>query len=316
MNYQIKSIKVKSSWFDWSFINEYHVTNDKRIKTKKKFVGSNTIQLIGHKSFNLYLNLYRFQTHTIIENNLHTKDRFITSISLLRKATGYRSREIFDHLKTLKNNEIIDITNISRWDYITNDHHVLVIEAVDIPITERKSEKDFPIDENNYYISIPTEIIEHYKGLSLNERYIVFYCLLNRLSNNVERKASMSIEKMAQVIGVSKNHLNDVMIKKMEELCLLQSYNRNNNKGGIKFEYILARNLHDIEILKKEKSLIDNPEDPNAWIKEIEIRRAKNRHSTKKMKEELKEKYQEEIENGEWGVPDIMEPFDEEEEYH
>jgi hypothetical protein len=76
MNYTLHSIRIKSSWFD----------NLERQK--------NVYQKITYKGLNLYFQLYKFRLHN--QENEHT---FITSISLLRKETGYSTQEVFELLK-------------------------------------------------------------------------------------------------------------------------------------------------------------------------------------------------------------------------
>src|SRR5690606_20137760 len=125
----------------------------------------NVYQKITYKGLNLYFQLYKFRLHN--QENEHT---FITSISLLRKETGYSTDEVFDLLKKLKGAKIIKLQNVSRWDYLLDeegnirDKDILFIEAIDtFPISDYKNVVD------NYYIYIPLDLFDLYKQKGLNE---------------------------------------------------------------------------------------------------------------------------------------------------
>src|SRR5690606_6978090 len=90
-----------------------------------------------HEGLFLYFNLYKFKIHN------QEKETFITSISMLRKETGYSTSRVFELLKKLKSAKVIDILNVSRWDYLLKDDgsikdkDILIIIATDIPVTDR-----------------------------------------------------------------------------------------------------------------------------------------------------------------------------------
>lgn len=241
MNYTVSNIKIKSSWFD-------EVDNKKSIYKR-----------IGYKGLYLYFQLYKFKLY-----GQESEDTFITSISFMRKETGYSTDEIFDLLKRMKNCKIIKLLNVSRWDYLLDDNgnikdkDILHIVACDLPVTERKVKKDrngnvvkdkdgndyyidSPIDDNNYYIAISFKLFDYYKSKKLNERYCALYCLIARWSNgHMSGKMNMKIENIASILDFDKDYVHK-MIYQMNRNYLLATYRKVRQSGGYKFEhYILS----------------------------------------------------------------------------
>ncbi|WP_042346073.1 hypothetical protein [Bacillus massiliigorillae] len=260
MNYTMKSVKIKSQWFD--------------VPKRKK----STYQKIGYRGLNLYFQIYKFRLHN--QENEHT---FITSISMLRKETGYTTQEIYELLKVLKGAKVIKLTNTSRWDYLLDaegnilDKNILVIEAIDTPITERRTKEengklikninnevmyfDFPVDENNYYISVSFEMLKHYENKGLNERYYALYCLMVKYRNGHEdNKMNMRISKIADLLLMDKDTIHR-MIYTMNRHYLLASYHKKRKADyGTMFEhYILPTLSKDTveEFMDKHKATMD-----------------------------------------------------------
>src|SRR5690606_12097592 len=191
-----KYVRIKSNWFDMlgrNKMNQY-------------------TKIGGYKGLFLYFQLYKFRIY-----NQEHEEMFLTSISFLRKETGYSSQEIFDLLKKMKTAKVIKIVNVSPWDYlidekgIIRDKDILQIVATDVPITERKqkTEKegsplfkdkekkeplmiDSPVTENDFFIPINLEMFDLYKSAKMYgtgtkgeniEKYIALYCLINKWNN-------------------------------------------------------------------------------------------------------------------------------------
>jgi hypothetical protein len=218
LNYTVKSIRIKSEWFE-------------DLGRKK-----NVYQTITYKGLNLYFQLYKFRIHN--QENEHT---FITSISMLRKETGYSSAEVFDLLKKLRSSKVIKLENVSRLDYLLDaegnikDKDVLMITSVDgLPLSDYA-------ENDERYIYIPLDLFKQYEEKGLNEKYYALYCLIKKWSNNKERKMWMSIEKMAACLGYDKDYVNK-MIYQLNREYLMSSYRRNNNKGGFMFEHVILDN--------------------------------------------------------------------------
>lgn len=259
-NYTVSSIKVKSSWFD-------------RLERKKS-----VFQKITYKGLNLYFQLFKFRLYN--QDNEYT---FITSISMLRKETGYSTQELFDLLKKLKSTGVIKIDNVSRWDYLIDengeikDKDILVIIATDLPKTERKQrvyngEKvldkqgnpvyyDSPIDEDNYYIGVSFAMLELYKRKGLNERFYALYCLIMKWRNGYQdERFNMSIEKIADTLGYDKDSVNR-MIYQMNRNYLLSSYReRRKGRDGFKYNHYLLTSADEEKMdkwIQNEKPNMD-----------------------------------------------------------
>ncbi|WP_368974696.1 hypothetical protein NST61_16985 [Caldifermentibacillus hisashii] len=251
MNYTLYSIRIKSSWFD----------NLERQK--------NVYQKITYKGLNLYFQLYKFRLHN--QENEHT---FITSISLLRKETGYSTQEVFELLKKLKSAKIIKLNNVSRWDYLIDekenirDRDVLFIVATDtFPIADYKYVSD------DYYIYVPLDLFELYRKKGLNEKYFALYCLIKKYSQNTEQKMWMSIQKMSKFLGFDKDYVNK-MIYEMNRNYFLSSYRRVKSDGSFYFEHHILDSAKQKEIDKFVKVHQDNI---NKLIKRVDKKKSKKK---------------------------------------
>lgn len=239
MNYAIKRVYIKSNWFDGN---------------------NNKYKKIGYQGFNLYLNLFKFRIYN--QDHPYT---FITSISFLRKETGYPTQKVYELLRLLDKNKIIH-TNITRWERMFDtegkliDDKVLFITGIDKPNTkkdmdEKGNMRDFPVTDDDYYISLDLPLMDYYIGVGLNEKYFALHCLFKKMSNNTEAKAWMSINKMAKVLGIGDKNINQ-MIYDLNKHYLLASYYRSSSKkrvvkgekvSGKSFEHHILYNLDLLE---------------------------------------------------------------------
>ena len=225
MNFTKKNIKIKSTWFE-----------DEENKFKK----------IKAEGLYLYLNLFKF----CIDKQEY-EYTFITSISLLRKETGYKTKDIFDLLKCLQSCKIIKIQNLSRWDYLLDkkgeikEKDVLIIAATDVPTVDENEE------DNDYFIWVDLDLMKYYMDIGLSEKYIPLYCLISKLSNGTEKKAYMSIEKMADVLGYNKDFVHK-MIRELNRNYLMYSERRKNGKNGYIYEHWICKRYDLIEKFKSE----------------------------------------------------------------
>jgi predicted transcriptional regulator len=276
-NYTVSSIKVKSNWFD--------------IMDRKK----NTYQKMTYKGLNLYFQLHKFRLHN--QEDTYT---FVTSISLLRKETGYATEEIFDLLKKLKSTKVIKIENVSRWDYLLDengnvkDKEVIVITASDLPKTERKQRTDkqgkpmfkdkekqepimidSPATEDDYYIAVSFSMLEYYKHKKkLNERYYAMYCLISRWNKGyIDGKMNMKIEKMAKCLDFDKDTIHRMIIE-MNRKEVLSSHRRVRKQGGYRFEHYLLTKCDEDFI----KQFLENEQEYMARL----VKRADKRASSKR----------------------------------
>lgn len=236
LDYVIDNIFIKEKWFSLKEDNVY-----------KK---------IGYKGFYLYLSLFKFRSSKGHKNeNIH---RFIFSISLLRKETGYSSECIFDYLKLFKKSGIIRFTSVSRWEYLLDENNkirdkdVIVCETLDYPCTHIENNNDVPDSNDDRYISVNLSLLDLYLKEGLNEKYFGIYCLLKFYGgiNKSEGKSSLKIETIADCLGIHKDTAHK-MIKEMNKKYFLWSYKRGNKKKGYKFEHHIIGHLGEIEKLRK-----------------------------------------------------------------
>ncbi|MEC1778421.1 hypothetical protein [Schinkia azotoformans] len=311
-NYTGSSIKIKSNWFD-------------KLDRKR-----NTYQKITYKGLNIYFQLYKFRLYGQANENT-----FVTSISLLRKETGYTTEEIFDILKKMKSANVIQMENVSRWDYLLDengnvkDKDILVITASDTPKTVRKIQKskdgvvivdkdgkvkeiDSPATDDDFYITVSFEMLEYYKSKGLNERYYALYCLISRWRfGHRDHKMNMKIENMAKCLDFDKDTIHR-MIYQMNRNYLLSSYRKVRKAGGYKFEHYLLVKCDEESLerwLRSEKDNMDKV-----------TKRADRRKDRKKplnVEEEMEDsgvvdevdeqEEQEDKSNDSWGEPDPFE---------
>lgn len=225
-NYTMNNIKIKMNWFDLDTDNKF-----------KKF---------GSKGLNLYFTLFKFRLYKQDNNYL-----FVTSISLLRKETSYKTEEIFELLKLMKSLGILKFEGLSKWSYLVDengkvkDKDVLICCASDVPetdetIDENGKKKDIPRTEDDKYINIDLNMIQHYENIGLSERYYAIYSLVRFFCDiNSESKCWMSIETMAETLDYDKDALNK-MIHEMNRNYILYSFKKKNGKNGYLFEHYLC----------------------------------------------------------------------------
>lgn len=223
------SIKIKSNWFDWN--------NEKR-----------KILKIGHEGLDMYFTLGKYR----LARTPNTQDyTFHVSIDSLRKETGYSTIKIIELLKLLKSQKIITMKKPSRWDRLynengkLNDKEMITFVAIDVPkLDSIKAEgdnmpKEEPRTDDDYYIPVDLDVLEYYRTVGLNEKYFPLYCLLRKLSNGTERKAYMTIHKMAKTLGVHHDTIHKY-IKELNVKFLLCSVKKKGFKKNYRFEHHLA----------------------------------------------------------------------------
>jgi len=251
VNYVVGYVKIKSNWFD--------------------IVGrgsKNVYEKIGkYEGLNLYFQLYKFKLF-----NQEYADMFITSISLLRKETGYSSMRIFGLLKSMKSAKVIKVSNVSRWEYLLDengnvkDKEVLIICACDLPCTERKEKLDVngnvvldgdghaiiidkPITKDDYFIPVSLGMIDKYKSVDMYgtsngkkvDKYVAMYCLIMKWSNNLESKVNMRIEKIADILGIDKDYLHKMVYSMNRYYFMLSTRRVRKVAKGYMFEHFICK---------------------------------------------------------------------------
>ncbi|WP_199614438.1 hypothetical protein [Paenibacillus alkalitolerans] len=290
LNYTLGNIKIKSNWFD----------------EKGKY------QKFGYKGFFLYLSLFRFRLHN--QNEAYT---FSTSLKELRQVTGYSKEDVLELILKLKKSKVIDFLNITNISSQllhdpAYDHKHLLIAAKDRPnlrieVVEKngkQTKKELPVTNDDYYINISTSLLEHMRSIGLNERHFAFLALLIKLSRGSENKATMKINKMADLLMMGDNNLNK-MIRDLNRNHLLYTRARTSNtrKNEKKFEHVPCTSMKDFE------QSFTNPE---CWLYE-EIEKNIARWDKKKLKYEklLKTEDAADVDNDDLVVEEVPEEFEE-----
>lgn len=242
MNYTLRNVKIKSSWFD--------------LDGKFKKMKADGLQL--------YLSLFKFRLH-----NQSVEHYFLTSIKLLRQETGFTKNQILDLLKLQQKLDLIKIHNITRWDRFLDsegkipENHILQITATDVPdwneVTKESGQTiQEPRTDDDFYISLEFALLELYTKKGLNYKCLPLLCLMKKLQNgNVEKKSYMTIKKMADHLGYDKDYANK-LVHQMNRAYVLYSGYRKNGKDGHYFEHHLLQNVKEEEkFLRAFKSKID-----------------------------------------------------------
>lgn len=315
-NYTGASIKLKSNWFD---------------KLERK---QNTYQKITYKGLNLYFQLFKFRLY-----NQENENTFVTSISLLRKETGYTTDEIFDLLRKMKGAKVIKVENVSRWDYLIDedgkikDKDILVITSSDSPNTTRKPQTDkkgnvitdkdgnekmidSPVSDDDYYLSVSFDMLDLYKSKGLNERYYALYCLIFKWRfGHIDHKMNMKIENIAKILDFDKDTIHR-MIYQMNRNYLLSSYRKVRQAGGYKFEHYLLTKCdeesmeiwlsHHKENMDKVAERADKRKNKKKQLnieEEMEVSGVVEEEQEKPLAFGTKSKPVEDDVNDEWGEP-------------
>lgn len=218
-------IYIRSEWFD---------------------EGDNKFKKIGYKGFYLYLNFFRF-----LVKGQKEEYTFYTSIDCLRKCTGYRAKEIFELIRLLHKEKIIKVNN--DWNSWFEDYRIggklrinnlIIIESVSKPMLNWEDGRPVPVNdlEKNKYITIDLRLMQLYEDLGFNERYCAVFALINKMSNNIERKMYMKINTMSKILGFSDKTISNI-IEKLNENYLLYSELRDNYKKGKRYEHKILNNI-------------------------------------------------------------------------
>jgi predicted transcriptional regulator len=300
MNYTIDSIRIPSRWFD--------------MQERKK----NTFQKMGgYKGLYLYLQMYKFRIHQ--QENDHT---FITSISFLRKETGYSTSEVFELLKKLKGAKIINISGVSRWDYLIDENGVIKEDKI-LLITANENES-FPIykdfdKQDEFYIYISFNLLQQYIDKGLDEKHFALHCLVQRFQHSKSKVCFMSIQTMAEILDIDKDTVNRMIIN-LNKNYLMVSWKKPNTKnrgeGSYHYEHIT---YEDNAKYKNESKGLNNWE---GWLNQfkqdmdvVAKRAAKKAEKKKKQRDKkpklhnvtLSKNANKPITDGYWGESD--DPF-------
>lgn len=236
MKFAKRNIKTKSNWFDKSGV----------------------LSKIGYKGLFQYLNLYRYYVGG------QDQDMFMTSFRQMKKDTGYVMGDLKDTFKLLIKIGIIT-SSITRWDRIDDDS-LIIIYAADAPVTIREmvngQEKDVPVSEHDHYISVDLQMVQYYFDNKFDEREVSLYCLLKKWSNNTERKAWISINKMSDILGISDDKIHK-MIKSLNMSKLLCSTLRHvgfmivddKTVKKYRYEHSICGSVSLLESFKNDKNL-------------------------------------------------------------
>lgn len=228
----LPSIKIKSNWFDGK---------------------ENTFKAIGkEEGLNLYLQLFRFRIH----QGGYNDHLFRTSILELQKFTriNMRTRLKIDKIKDLLLNMesvgVIKIHTQNVENMIGNE--LLTIEATDVPQTTRKDGMDINVGDENKYIYINFKTVNYiYEQLKLTSKELALFILFSKYGlGRGERKVTMRINKIKEVLGTRNEKVTEMIIK-FNEYGL--AYTRVMKEGyKTKFEHYICKNIDNIEQFKRD----------------------------------------------------------------
>lgn len=226
MKFKIRNIKLKSNWFDENGL----------------------VFKIGYDAFFLYLTLYRYyMTSQSDEDSL-----IVTSMTSLKKLTGYTMSKTYDLFKVLERYKLIK-SDVTRWDRNV-DVGMMHIELLNLPqITKDEHGVENPNSEDDFYIPINLELVQKYLDCGFTIREIVFSFVIRKYSNKTEGKCWVSIEKFAKVMNVGKSTITK-MIRELNRNYLLSSYYRSNSQRGeegIKLEHYVLNKMSEWDSFKK-----------------------------------------------------------------
>jgi hypothetical protein len=203
MKFAENYVKVKSNWFD-----------------KNSVIGK-----IGSDGFLLYLTLFRYH----IRNQEGCM--FATSMKMLKKDTGFTIAKTYELFKILVRYGIV--SNNVRWDrYLDNE--IMFVTALDIPkttreVNDKEKEYDKPVSNEDHYVSVDMNMMQYYLDNGLKGSEMALYCLIRKYSTGTEKKCWMSINKIADNLGMSNDKVHK-MIRNLNRMFLMASDLRKNNK--------------------------------------------------------------------------------------
>ncbi|MFD2638429.1 hypothetical protein [Piscibacillus salipiscarius] len=240
--FAVSSIKIKSSWFD----------SNRKKKSVFKKMGKD-------EGLNLYLQLFRFRVHQGSKDEHY----FITSIGSLVKYTKVNiktklsKKDIHKLLKQMDHAGVIELQNYKRWDTLLDekgnvyDDKMIILKATDVPNVYNE-DIDIPKTEDDYYIPVSFDLINHMYEQDLTSKAVTIYLLVRKLSNSsAERKAWININTIKNWLGFGNDTIKDCLID-LNKLGVVAT-NVRNKKGGIKFEhYAVFGGLKNLEQHKQD----------------------------------------------------------------
>lgn len=223
--FTMSSMLIKSSWFDGN---------------KKSM-----FQKMGKaEGFNLYLQLFRFRFHqgdinehyfrlSIGELKQFTKVNVKKKLSLKKIA---EMLETFEKLGIVKNHSFKDWKNLYDDEGNVKGDKTIVLEATDVPDTIRKDEKDKNVTQDDMYIRISFELVDHIYSQGLTSDALALFYLIRKWSNNPpEHKAWLNINTMKDKLGVGNDKIVNGL-KELNKLGVMATSVRHKN-GGVKYEH-------------------------------------------------------------------------------
>lgn len=242
----INGLMIKSNWFD----------------------DEGKYNKIGIHGLILYFTMAKYAYMQLENGNfmLHT------SITLLRKETKLDGNTVLELLKLLVKHEIIKL-NISRWDQLLDDkgkiieHRHFTVETIDCPNVTIEDE----FGKDNYYLLISLNLVDEYLNSDMPIESLAAYCLINRYTNNEEGKCWLTIEKMSEILGLSRVKMTKIikLMNKNKFLCSRKNDNTREmeNKNG---------NTYNMTWINYEHKLLTNLKNRDKWLELHEDQIQKN----------------------------------------
>lgn len=165
---------------------------------------------------------------------------------------NYLYNLISPNLNITKNDTKKCLTNIKRagiifYDRIPNTYTELFeVKLLDLPMTERKENKDVPITKDDNYLIVDSEIIEYLVEKNLTLEDVVIFMCIKKYSNS--EFINLGCLTIYEYTGVNKNKVSEIL-SKLKKLKLI-GYSFAISKRGRKCNSI-SLNCNTLEEIKK-----------------------------------------------------------------
>lgn len=182
-----------------------------KFKIKSNWYENQIMYHIKPEGFYIYIKL-RMLEQVGIENKI------VLSINYLYKIISTNLKitkvDIKDYLKLMKEVKIIIYNRIP-----SSGNELFEIDLLDLPITERKDNKDIPISNEDNYLMIDSELTDYMmsKKFTIDE-WSVFMCL-KKYSNT--EQITLGCATIEEYVNINKDKVNKIL-HKLNKLKLIE----------------------------------------------------------------------------------------------
>ncbi|WIF94297.1 helix-turn-helix domain-containing protein [Caminicella sporogenes] len=187
---------------------------------KSNWFEEGVVNKIGINGLWIYFNIRKFKLQYSSNICVFSLDLLYKEIQQYYKTKNrkYSKSNIREIIFKLKKFGIIDF---DRKYNMKNNNDLCKCELLDLPILDKNFK---PVSSDDYYITVDTDVINKIFKLDMDERHIITYYCLRKFSN--ANQITVSYEKMAKWLGVSKNTVNKYCIELEENKIIANQYSR------------------------------------------------------------------------------------------